>query len=33
MVDDTLLHKRGQKVYGLGWFRDAVLHRKRVATA
>ena len=24
IVDDTLLHKRGKKVYGLGWFRDAV---------
>ena len=24
VVDDTLLHKRGLKVYGLGWFRDAV---------
>ena len=34
MVDDTLLHKRGQKVYGLGWFRDAVASTaKRVATA
>ena len=34
MVDDTLLHKGGQKVYGLGWFRDAVASTaKRVATA
>jgi hypothetical protein len=34
VVDDTLLHKRGKKVFGLGWFRDAVAStRKRVATA
>jgi hypothetical protein len=34
VVDDTLLHKRGVKVFGLGWFRDAVAStRKRVATA
>ena len=34
IVDDTLLHKRGAKVWGLGWFRDAVAStRKRVATA
>lgn len=34
VVDDTLLHKRGQHVYGLGWFRDAVAStKKRVATA
>jgi hypothetical protein len=34
VVDDTLLHKRGQTVYGLGWFRDAVASTaKRVATA
>jgi hypothetical protein len=34
VVDDTLLHKRGMKVFGLGWFRDAVAStRKRVATA
>jgi DDE superfamily endonuclease len=34
VVDDTLLHKRGIKVYGLGWFRDAVASTaKRVATA
>jgi hypothetical protein len=34
IVDDTLLHKRGQHVYGLGWFRDAVAStKKRVATA
>lgn len=34
VVDDTLLHKRGLHVYGLGWFRDAVAStKKRVATA
>jgi DDE superfamily endonuclease len=34
VVDDTLLHKRGETVYGLGWFRDAVASTaKRVATA
>src|SRR5258707_6434627 len=34
IVDDTLLHKQGQHVYGLGWFRDAVAStKKRVATA
>jgi hypothetical protein len=34
VVDDTLLHKRGKRVYGLGWFRDAVASTaKRVATA
>jgi len=34
IVDDTLLHKRGKSVYGLGWFRDAVASTaKRVATA
>ena len=34
VVDDTLLHKRGKSVYGLGWFRDAVASTaKRVATA
>jgi DDE superfamily endonuclease len=34
LVDDTLVHKRGTKVYGLGWFRDAVAStKKRVATA
>ncbi len=34
VVDDTLLHKRGQHVWGLGWFRDAVAStRKRPATA
>lgn len=34
LVDDTLVHKRGKHVYGLGWFRDAVAStRKRVATA
>jgi len=34
IVDDTLLHKRGKHVFGLGWFRDAVAStRRRVATA
>lgn len=34
LVDDTLLHKRGKHVYGLGWFRDAVASTAtRVATA
>jgi DDE superfamily endonuclease len=34
VVDDTLAHKRGKSVWGLGWFRDAVAStRKRVATA
>jgi hypothetical protein len=34
VVDDTLLHKRGKHVFGLGWFRDAVASTaKRVATA
>jgi Transposase DDE domain len=34
LVDDTLAHKRGQCVWGLGWFRDAVAStKKRVATA
>jgi hypothetical protein len=34
VVDDTLLHKRGKRVYALGWFRDAVASTaKRVATA
>ena len=34
LVDDTLAHKRGQSVWGLGWFRDAVAStRKRTATA
>ncbi len=34
VVNDTLLHKRGKHVYGLGWFRDAVASTaKRVATA
>ena len=34
VADDTLLHKRGKHVYGLGWFRDAVASTaKRVATA
>jgi DDE superfamily endonuclease len=33
-VDDTLAHKRGQHVWGIGWFRDAVAStRKRTATA
>jgi DDE superfamily endonuclease len=34
LIDDTLAHKRGQKVWGLGWWRDAVAStKKRVATA
>src|SRR5207248_598850 len=34
LVDDTLTHKRGKKVRGLGWFREAVAStRKRTATA
>jgi Transposase DDE domain len=34
VVDDTLAHKRGQSVWGLGWFRDACAStKKRVATA
>jgi hypothetical protein len=34
LVDDTLAHKRGKAVWGLGWFRDAVAStRKRTATA
>jgi hypothetical protein len=34
LVDDTLAHKRGETVWGLGWWRDAVAStRKRVATA
>lgn len=34
LVDDTLAHKRGKTVWGLGWFRDAVAStRKRTATA
>ena len=34
VVDDTLAHKRGKSVWGLGWFRDAVAStQKRVATA
>jgi hypothetical protein len=34
LVDDTLAHKRGKQVWGLGWFRDAVAStRKRTATA
>jgi DDE superfamily endonuclease len=34
LVDDTLAHKRGQCVWGIGWFRDAVAStQKRVATA
>lgn len=34
LVDDTLTHKRGKCVWGLGWFRDAVAStKKRVATA
>jgi hypothetical protein len=34
LVDDTLAHKRGKRVWGLGWWRDAVAStQKRVATA
>src|SRR5271168_2813160 len=34
LVDDTLAHKRGKTVWGMGWFRDAVAStRSRVATA
>jgi hypothetical protein len=34
LVDDTLAHKRGKSVWGMGWFRDAVAStQKRVATA
>ena len=34
LVDDTLAHKRGRHVFGIGWFRDAVAStRKRTATA
>jgi Transposase DDE domain len=34
LVDDTLSHKRGRSVWGLGWWRDAVAStKKRVATA
>jgi hypothetical protein len=34
LVDDTLAHKRGKRVWGLGWFRDAVAStKKRTATA
>ena len=34
LVDDTLSHKRGRSVWGLGWFRDAVAStHKRTATA
>ena len=34
LVDDTLVHKRGRSVWGLGWFRDAVAStHQRVATA
>jgi len=34
LVDDTLTHKHGKRVWGLGWFRDACAStKKRVATA
>jgi hypothetical protein len=34
LVDDTLAHKRGRSIWGLGWWRDAVAStKKRVATA
>ncbi len=31
VVDDTLLHKRGKHVYGLGWFRSADRVHRRAA--
>jgi hypothetical protein len=34
LVDDTLAHKRGKSVWGMGWWRGAVAStKKRVATA
>jgi hypothetical protein len=34
LVDDTLAHERSQKVWGLGWWRDAVANtKKRTASA
>jgi hypothetical protein len=34
LLDDSLAHKRGKSVWGLGWWRDAVAStQKRVATA
>jgi hypothetical protein len=34
LIDDTLAHKRGKCVWGMGWWRDAVAStKKRVATA
>ena len=34
VVDDTLLHKSGKHVFGLGWFHDAVAStKKRAVTA
>lgn len=34
LVDDTLAHKRGKSVWGMGWWRDAVAStKKRMATA
>ena len=34
LVDDSLTHKRGKSVWGMGWWRDAVAStQKRVATA
>jgi hypothetical protein len=33
LVDDTLSHKRGKKVWGMGWFRDAVASTKRFLVA
>jgi hypothetical protein len=34
LVDDTLAHKRGKSVWGMGWWRDAVAStKKRAATA
>src|SRR4051794_28028445 len=29
LVDDTLAHKRGKSVWGLGWWRDAVASTKK----
>jgi DDE superfamily endonuclease/Archaeal putative transposase ISC1217 len=34
LLDDTLAHKRGKSIWGMGWWRDAVAStKKRVATA
>src|SRR4051794_9112848 len=29
LVDDTLAHKRGKSVWGMGWWRDAVASTKK----